>query len=260
MDSTQERWPGAPSAPQHPSTSDWHEWEHEDLYFPPPSPVTRDAIAEYFGDLDGESQSEVDHQDREKQEKTEEAPENGASDSVPLPLSGCKRTPNTVSSKTNFHDKSVEEQLIWQLTHDYLNRIGEVCAESSPSSLKELSAKLKTRSLGSGPLAPRCSSFAVKALEIVAKCIPRKRQRSSHAHEEGEDAGCAYGDQKFPRKTGRKPEHYCCSLCESEFPYKRTLIRHMQQDHAVQRCQSVLYKRLKQGGNYFDRFRSSNSE
>jgi len=50
------------------------------------------------------------------------------------------------------------------------------------------------------------------------------------------------------KKTGRKPSPMCCFLCPSVLPYKCTLITHLQTVHAINRSQSLMYKRVNQGG------------
>lgn len=54
--------------------------------------------------------------------------------------------------------------------------------------------------------------------------------------------------KKPKRKTGRKPTPRVCFMCPLVFPYKRDLIRHMQSVHDIHRSQSLMYKRINQGG------------
>ena len=55
------------------------------------------------------------------------------------------------------------------------------------------------------------------------------------------------------KKTGRKPSLLTCFLCPSILPYKCTLILHLQTVHHIDRSQSLMYKRVNQGGEDFKR-------
>lgn len=48
-------------------------------------------------------------------------------------------------------------------------------------------------------------------------------------------------------KTGRKPASHFCFLCKEVFAYKGELVHHFRTYHQLDRSQSVLYKRIKQG-------------
>jgi hypothetical protein len=52
---------------------------------------------------------------------------------------------------------------------------------------------------------------------------------------------------KTKKKSGRKPNLHLCHICQSRFPYKKELIRHLVSDHNIHKSKSVLYKRLAQG-------------
>lgn len=51
------------------------------------------------------------------------------------------------------------------------------------------------------------------------------------------------------KKTGRKPSTFSCFLCPKVLPYKYALISHLQTEHAINRSQSLMYKRVNQGGD-----------
>lgn len=58
---------------------------------------------------------------------------------------------------------------------------------------------------------------------------------------------------KTKKKSGRKPKMHLCQICQSQFPYKKELIRHLVSDHSINKSKSVLYKRLAKGKNELTR-------
>lgn len=55
------------------------------------------------------------------------------------------------------------------------------------------------------------------------------------------------------KKTGRKPTPLTCFLCPNVLPYKCALILHLQTVHHINRSQSLMYKRVNQGGEEIKR-------
>ena len=48
-------------------------------------------------------------------------------------------------------------------------------------------------------------------------------------------------------KRGRKPNPVTCFFCSEVVPYKRNFICHLREKHGIDRSQSLMYKRLKEG-------------
>lgn len=49
------------------------------------------------------------------------------------------------------------------------------------------------------------------------------------------------------RRKGRKPNPIQCFFCQEIAPYKRDFIQHLRVVHGIQKSQSLLYKRLREG-------------
>lgn len=58
---------------------------------------------------------------------------------------------------------------------------------------------------------------------------------------------------KTKKKSGRKPNLHLCHICQSRFPYKKELIRHLVSDHSIHKSKSLLYKRLAKGNDELTR-------
>lgn len=103
---------------------------------------------------------------------------------------------------------------------------------------------------------------SLSEIETVFAVQPsQEEERPTHINEavlnsQGSEVSTAAAPEssKPPKKkTGRKPTPLTCFLCPSVLPYKCTLIKHLQTVHHINRSESLMYKRVNQGGEEIKR-------
>ena len=228
------------------STPHWPSLSSEECA--PPSPRTKLVLEEFFG-LD----------------KTREGNRGVSSGSHLQELKGKTDLPEEALFSFPEKDNGTDEQQIWRMTNEYLQALNSFCSRQGRSPISAISSSLIHNYDSEDPATTRQLSFVLQALELASsqgvsalsssQCPSpaSKSQSTSLPDEECHSGRGAYSRLRpIPKaKTGRKPEKFVCFLCQTVFPYKKNLIRHFQADHGIGRCQSLLYKRLRQGEELF---------
>jgi hypothetical protein len=101
-----------------------------------------------------------------------------------------------------------------------------------------------------------CNSFPVFAVQPGSepeRPAQTDRIEGSLQGNEANTAAVPRNSKPAKKKTGRKPTPLTCFLCPSVLPYKCTLIKHLQTVHHINRSESLMYKRVNQGGDVIKR-------